>query len=167
MKQIILRSIIAISTFALGALVFYCVFVYFDFTSEKIMLPTSDKQSIQSERPIYAFCELANNPQIYDDKIVRVSAKLRQYDDGYKFKDLNCYGEKKEAAVIFNDNFQQIMKKIGQELSNTRFDYTEKYDLIAVGKFKSVVPTNQSNNFADKAYLQFEIIDVEKASPLP
>lgn len=165
MKQLIFRLIIAFSTFLLGALVFYCGFIYLDFSSKETISLTSNKKIITPENPIFAFCELANNPQIYDGRIVRVNAKFRQYDDGYKLKDLNCYGEKKEAAVIFKDNFQQIMKKIGQELSDNKFDYTEKYDVIAVGKFKSVVPTNQSNNFADKAYLQFEIIDVEKASP--
>lgn len=156
-------------TFALGVVFAFLCFSYNNSINQKVetLLLRTEQNKTLTEMPILAFCELANNPEIYNGKIVRISAKFRNYQDGFKLRDLNCYGEKKEAAVVFNRNFKQIMEKIGQELGNREFDYWEKVEIIAVGRFRTATPDCESGSIVDKAHLQFEIMNVEKASPLP
>ena len=168
MKRIIFRLFITIVTFALGVAT-SCIWLNsYNSANRKTDKPPlhAEKKDISTELPILAFCELANNPENYDGKAVRVSAKFRNYDDGFRLRDLNCYGLEKEAAIVFDANFREIMEKIGQELGNREFDYYEMIEIIAVGKFSRAKPNGKSSLFVDNAYLHFEIVSVEKASAL-
>ena len=121
-----------------------------------------------SDRPILAFCELANNPEKYDGKIVRVSARLWYAKHGYFFLSKNCDGDARQAAVTVpgDGRWQQIESKIAKDLGLADANYTpwEFPEIIAVGKFSSVEPSRKSDATLDNTHLLFELIEVERAS---
>jgi hypothetical protein len=120
-------------------------------------------ESASPNLPILAYCELANNPEKYNGQVVRVSARLGGSIYGILFYDQNCPGPDMGAAVTFEpQNEEEIERSLKQASgSNSLF---EPVNLIAVGRFKEVVPFNGSDTIYDTAPLQFEIIRIEKAS---
>ena len=135
--------------------------------THKPEIPSSilNDEIVSPDLPILAYCELVNNPEKYDGKIVRLSATLYQNMHGIKFLDKNCYSEEKETAVLFNaERAEKIVDKIAQEIQAEKFVYWGEPKMIVVGKFSRVMPTRKSTSMEDNSYLHFEIYEVEKAS---
>jgi len=124
-------------------------------------LPNDENSS--ADLPILSYCELANNPEKYTGKVVRVSARLSGFIHGRLFYDPNCHSVDTQAAVTFNS---QAREEIERSLSEARGsdNWFEPVDLIAFGRFKKVVPSKKSDTIYDTASLQFEIMRIEKAS---
>lgn len=128
--------------------------------------PPQKAETYDSSRlPILALCEVANNPEIYDRKTVRISAKLRSDENGFRLSNINCYGEKKQVVVLFGNQYTRIMEKIRHELGTDIYDPWEPVEIIAVGEFRKVTPSGKSDQIPDTACLQFEIMSIETASP--
>ncbi len=165
MKRIIFGLFVTFSTFAFGVATDFIWTNSHNISNQKSKKASTIKESkdITTELPILAFCELANNPERYDGKIVRVSAKLRMYDDGFKFRDVNCYGQEKEAVAAFNGDFEETVRKITKELGKDRYDFWEKIEIIAIVRFNRLKPTGKTKQFIDNAYLKLEVMNVEKA----
>ena len=126
-----------------------------------------DTQSVQqpacSDQPILAFCELANNPDKYSGKVVRVSARLSGFIHGMVLYDPNCSSINTQTAVVYN---LKTRDEIVKRLENVRGsnDWRLPVNVIAEGEFRKVIPSNQSDTVYDTASLQFEIKRIEKAS---
>jgi hypothetical protein len=134
MKQIISWLLVIVFTFMLGVAV---ALLYLESTvsvTQKSEISSSLlNKEINDENvsmwnagnlPILSYCELANNPEKYDGKIVRLSATLYQNMHGLKFLDAICYSEEKETAVLFDDKREtEIVAKIAQEIQTERFIY--------------------------------------------
>lgn len=117
--------------------------------------------------PILDNCELVNNPEKYDGKIVRVRAKLWFMIHGYSFISENCTGETKQTAVIFPKSEElgfEIENKIAKDTGLTEYHPWNFPEIIAVGRFSRVEPSRKSDSMEDNTYLHFELIEVEKAS---
>jgi len=168
MKRIVFCLFLSIATFIFGgAITLFCMNAL-NPSTRQIEKPSLlvEKQDITTEMPILAFCELANNSEIYDGKIVRVSAKLVKYEDGFAFRDLNCYGEKKAAVLDDVRFYEQTVHEIMDELGKGRYDYSKEIEIIAVVKFSRIKPTGKTYRFIDNAHLLIEIMRVEKAVEL-
>ncbi len=167
MKRTTFWLLISLVTFALGVVT---VFVWLDrsktLTEESEAVSSiAQKTTAPSELPILAYCELANNPEKYDGKIVRVSAKLWFFIHGFKFLDKNCYAVEKEAAVTFAAGREdEIFAKIAKDTESAEYNPWTFPEIVAVGKFSRVKPSRKSDSMVDNAYLQFEILEIEKAS---
>ena len=127
-------------------------------------MPSVDHESV-TERPILAFCELANNPDKYSGKIVRVSTSLSGFIHGMVLSDPNCSSVHTQTAVFYRAQNQREIEAVlkGARKSD---DWRLPIQIIAEGEFRKVVPSNESDTIYDTAPLQFEIIRVEKAAKL-
>jgi hypothetical protein len=167
MRQTPFWILIALLTFALGVAT---VLVWFNrpkLANEKAeTVPSQQESRPSTEQTTLTYCELANNSEKYDGKIVRVSAKLWFMIHGYSFLSKNCDGETKQIAVIFPDDKRglEIENKIAKDLELTEYNPWSFPEIIAIGKFSRVKPSRKSDSIADNTYLHFEILEVEKAS---
>jgi len=167
MKRTTVWLLISLVTFTLGVVI---VFVWVDRSkspsakSESVS-SIAQKTDTPSELPILAYCELVNNPENYDGKIVRVSAKLWFFIHGFKFLDKNCYAVENEPAVTFAAGREdEIFAKLAKETGSAEYNPWTFPEVVVVGKLSRVKPSRKSDSMADNAYLQFEILEVEKAS---
>ena len=122
--------------------------------------------SAASNLPVLDYCELANNPERYSGKVVRVRARLSVSIHGALFGDEHCAGADKQAAILYHaltaqETTQTLNRARG---SDSPANWHEPVDIIAIGKFEKVTPSNASDTIYDTASLQFEITRVEKAS---
>lgn len=122
--------------------------------------------SAASHLPILDYCELANNPERYSGKVVRVRARLSGFIHGMVFSDENCIGADKLAAASY---YPPMAEEIGQTLNRARgssssTNWIEPVNIIAICQFRKVTPSNESDTIYDTASLQLEIMRVEKAS---
>ncbi len=158
---------ILILTFALGVVTVFILLDRSNSPNENSELINSgtQKADAQIELPTLAYCELANNSEKYDGKVVRVSAKLWFSIHGFKFLDKNCYAIEKETAVTFAvERKDEIFAKLAKETDATEYNPWTFPEIIAVGKLYRVKPSRKSDSVIDNAYLQFEIMEIEKAS---
>jgi hypothetical protein len=118
------------------------------------------QQHIPNERPILAYCELANNPNKYSGQIVRVSGTVSTFIHGMVMFDPNCSSVETQTAVLYS---RQHREEIRAALKGPNSDWVLSTSIIAEGEFRKVIPSNHSDAVWDTAPLQFEIIRVEKA----
>ncbi len=140
------------------------LWIYFGHSTVQIAenAPFSQSQNndnASADLPILAYCELANNPDEYDGKIVRLSARLLIGVEGSWISDSNC-GRTDNAAITTSNNeevwhsINQARKQKGKKI------WSNEVNLIVVGKFKNAV-------YKDCCLItpfQFEIMRIEKAS---
>jgi hypothetical protein len=116
-----------------------------------------------AESPILGLCELLDNPDKYSGQTVRVSAIMSGFIHGMVLYNPNCVTVNTRTAVFFNrENKEQIQGILKQARGSD--DWREAVDIIALGQFRKVTPSNQNDTIYDTAPLQFEIMRVEKAS---
>jgi hypothetical protein len=116
-----------------------------------------------AESPILGLCELLDNPDKYTGQTVRVSAIMSGFIHGLFLYNPNCVTVNTRTAVFFNPgNKEQIQDALKQARGSD--DWREAVDIVALGQFRKVTPSNQSDTIYDTAPLQFEIMRVEKAS---
>ncbi|HEX8249531.1 MAG TPA: hypothetical protein VF599_15245 [Pyrinomonadaceae bacterium] len=120
-----------------------------------------NNEDIPADLPILSFCELANNPEKYDGKIVRLNATLTFGLEGSWFSDSNC-GSHDNGAIVSSASeevwnpLKQARERKGEKFSANQLNVT------AVGKFKNEV----YKDCCLIAPFQFEISKVEKASTI-
>jgi hypothetical protein len=179
MRRIFIWLLIAICTFALG---FAAAMLWFQSPSSvvsdevppsppcdsKVFLDSNADLSAASNLPILDYCELANNPERYSGKIVRVRARLSGFIHGMVIADENCVGVDNQAAASYN---RAMVEEVKRTLDSARgstdsMNWLEPVNMIAIGKFEKATPSNESDTIYDTASLQFEIMRVERASKL-
>jgi hypothetical protein len=117
-----------------------------------------------ADLPIIAYCELANNPDKYNGKVVRVSARLSGFIHGILFYDQNCASANNGTAVAFHPSVVEEIRRTLTEAADSDAYGFVPLNLIVVGKFEKVTPSHESDLFWDTASQHFEIMRVEKAS---
>jgi hypothetical protein len=122
----------------------------------------SNTNDVATDLPILAYCELASNRDKYNGQLVRVGTRLIGFIHGIEFYDENCPGDT-QAAVIFDP---QHKDEVERDLKQARGsdNWLEPVDIIALGRFKKVTPSNESDTIYSTASLRFEIVHIEKAS---
>ena len=165
MKQTLLWILVSLLTFGLGigtALVWLGGGSSGKVLPPEVMVPPWEEPVSPTQQPILAYCELANNSEKYDGKVVRVSTRLWFMMHGYSFQDKNCDGEAKQAGVVLPS--LAIEDQIAKHLGSAEYNVWEFPEIIAVGRFSRVEPSRESDSVVDNTYLRFEIIKVEKAA---
>lgn len=164
MKRTIFWLLASIFTFALGVAI---VFVWLNDhklpnQQSEVSSSTIQKADTPKEMPILAYCELANNPEKYNGKVVRVRAKLNHFIHGPFFADDNCADSGKTTAVIFSPKLEnEIINKLKSKTKSEKFSFWDA-EIIAVGKFSRVKPTQESDALVDNIDLRFEILEIEQ-----
>jgi hypothetical protein len=127
-----------------------------------VPVPVQSNDHVAANLPILAYCELATNREKYNGQLVRVGTRFIGFIRGIEFNDPNCPGDT-QAAVIFDP---QHKNEIERDLKQARAseNWLEPLDIIAVGRFKMVTPSNESDAIYSTASLRFEIERIEKAS---
>ena len=126
---------------------------------------TRHTDTAAEEIPNPDFCELTANPEKYDGKIVRLSAKLLMGLEGAWFSDAKCGAD--NAAVVSSENedvwktIERVREEKDKTLKENERRLRNEVNLTVVGKFKNVVYKEGGLT----APFQFQILKVEKASP--
>lgn len=115
---------------------------------------------------ILPYCELANNPEKYSGQIVRVRARLSGFIHGMLFHDPNCSRVDTQSAVFYDPGHKEEIKRDLKQARGSD-NWLEPLDIIAVGTFWKVNPSNETDTIYDTASLRFEIIRIEEASKVP
>jgi hypothetical protein len=132
-------------------------------------VPTEEPESLQlpdRQQPPIPYCDLANHPEVYDGRAIRVTATLYFMMHGFKFMDRACLSDEKETAVIFSPGHEsQIFNKLAKETGAASSDDFNPWSfpkIIATGRFNRVTPSRKSTSVADNSNLLFEIVEVEQ-----
>jgi hypothetical protein len=158
MKRGIFWLIVSVVTFGIGLTSAFLWLGFYKTTTvepEIITLPT--------EIPTVNYCEMLNNPDQYDDQIVRLSHKIHYEYHGLVF-DANCNGETKSTAVIISHPREaDIFHKLEVETGVKNYGWGNP-QVTVIGKFSRRRPRGaRSNLYADTLDFRFEIVEVEKA----
>jgi len=162
MRQTISSVLIGLFTFLLGV-ASPIVWLRLSQQPSKEINAQSVQQPASSEQPILAFCELANNPDKYSGKLVRVSVTLSGFIHGMVLFDPNCSSISTQTAVFYNIKNRDEIEKSLEKVRGSD-DWRIPVNIITEGEFRRVTPSNQSDTIYDTAPLQFEIKRIEKAS---
>jgi hypothetical protein len=116
--------------------------------------------------PNLSYCELVNNADFYNNRIVRVRARTESH--GTVFYDGDCPStreKKTEAAISFHPTMaEEIKLKLTEAIGGTQMLRGESIDMTVIGRLKKVTPSDYNDTVWDTASLQFEIMRVEKAT---
>lgn len=110
-------------------------------------------------KKVFSECDLRQNPEVFNGKILRIKTNYGFMIHGSYFSDSEkCVGVKNSIHEAISVGFQ----------SKKDFDYIDKMNeipisIIAVGKFSVKTPTHQSDTIYDNTPFDFEIISLEKA----
>jgi hypothetical protein len=163
MKRIISWLFILTFTFALGV---SATFLYIKFNNSFVQKTeilndavSTSKENDSQALPILAYCELANNPEKYNGKIIRVSSTLSFGDHGSYFSDANCRLPENGAIIWYKTEEVQVTISQAREQKDKKF-LAHELNVITVGRFSNKVYKDPSLI----VQFQFEILKVEKAS---
>jgi hypothetical protein len=159
MNRITFWLLTAFSTFIIGATATTLIYMkFFDVsqTLPEISLPAVESNS--PEPPFLSFCELVNNPEKYNGRIVRFSAVMQIGLENSSFSDVRCGGENTMVVSSKNEEVWKTIEKARAGKKNGRWAFI--LDLQVAGRFENI-PFTQC---CTKAPFQFEIKSVERAS---
>jgi hypothetical protein len=158
MKRGIFWLIVTVVTFGLGVT---SAFLWFEF--RKSFTNETETINLPTEIPTVYYCEMLNNPDKYDGKIVRlirISHILDFQYHGLVFN-VDCYGENKQTAIIITHLRKDILDKLKVEANNP-YSWGRR-QITAIGKFSRQKMPRRSNLLANTLDFRFEIMEVEKA----
>jgi hypothetical protein len=115
-------------------------------------------QSVTPPLPDVTFCNVVTKLDAFEGKLVRLHATLVR--------------ESMHGAVIGGDGKCSTRDNITwPELSEEQWAEVERsahadaYDVVAVGKFSRIVPSGESDLWADQASIQFDVSSLESIKP--
>ena len=171
MRRVVIWLAVGLCTFVLG---FAAASMWFTATrdvrerpcppptqvQDTLALAPGDALRDSANLPILAYCELVNNPERHSGKVVRVRATLRGFIHGILFSENTCPDR---IAVSIPRGNEDVTRALTEAAGSEWFGHVP-LDLIVVGKFEKVTPSNESDLLWDTASLHFEMMHVEKAS---
>lgn len=162
MKRTVSSLLLGVFTFLLGVgFTLVCRYpVVQPIKSAPVAFP---EQPAITDQPILAFCELAKNPNKYSGQVVRISATLSRFIHGGVLDDPICSSVETRTAVFYRAENRDEIETVLQEARHSE-DWTIPVSIIALGEFRKVNPSYESDAIYDTALLQFEIICIETAS---
>ncbi|MFN2455953.1 MAG: hypothetical protein ABR577_17225 [Pyrinomonadaceae bacterium] len=121
--------------------------------------------SALADIPNPSFCELVNNADFYNGKIVRVSARYGGNIHGVQLFNTSCSRRDTQTYVFFHPAMAEDML---QDFNRVRgagsLNWWIPLDITVIGKFNKVTPSESSDAIVAIAPLQFEIMRIEKVS---
>jgi hypothetical protein len=161
MKRITFWLLTFSFTFILGltATFIYLRFIYPDIqTSESLPeISSPEIENNSADLSVLTLCELTNNPEKYDGKIVHLNANMFIGTENSWFSDSACGVE---SGTIISSKNKDVWKTIEKAREGKKKEpWSFKLNLIVTGKFSNI-PYKYCCTIAS---FQFEILTVEKA----
>ena len=119
--------------------------------------------------PQLDYCELRNDPERYNGKIVRISAQIANFGHGYYFDDERC-SEKIENLLDDNRTAVELFQPLASDLHPALERMTgtgrswEPKRVFAVGRFTRQYPTSHTDVMVDRTSFHFELYSIEPAT---
>jgi hypothetical protein len=104
------------------------------------------------------YCDLVNNPDKYDGKIVRINADLHWFEHGFFLADANCSGNGESlqtAILVYEPKRDELYKQLDKYMRG------EPTEIAAVGVFRYERSPGYSDHITDRTPLHFEIYNLE------
>jgi hypothetical protein len=111
--------------------------------------------------PTVAFCEMANHPELYFDKPVRLTAVFGQATEGQYLSDAGCklsYDDQIGVGYVAGDTAQQALRDKSIDLIHSR-EYGNRASVTVVGILRNA----SRRDFASSRY-RFDIVTFESVS---
>jgi hypothetical protein len=119
--------------------------------------------------PELDYCEVKNNPRLYNGKIIRIRAPLGQYMHGVFFADPGCANKYYEelldhgrTALAFFEPKRTELWKSSTEILKAR-QSRNAVPVIAVGRFEWKHPKGTSDAIEDRTSFHFELYSIQPA----
>ncbi|MGQ0540521.1 MAG: hypothetical protein ACT4O9_01565 [Blastocatellia bacterium] len=115
------------------------------------------------------YCEVKNNPDRYNGKIVRIRAPLGYFIHGAFFEDPQCRDKYYEQLVDDGRTALSFFEPKREELFETYQEIIKKkkafntIPIIAVGRFEWKYPKGISDGIEDRTSFHFEAYSIELA----
>jgi hypothetical protein len=176
MRRVIPRLFVACCTFALGLSIAALSFELRRPTSpvlEKVPRPRAQycdpALSLEPGADLYAavdlpiipYCELANNPDCYSGKIVRVGARIFWVENNMFFGGGGCYSQPDKPPVV-QLNLANAEQVYGIMMQTCGPQCYEPLDVVVVGRFEKSTPSLKG--LPVWSLPSFEIMSFESAS---
>ncbi len=118
----------------------------------------------KSGLPLMTYCELVNNPEQFDGKVVRVQATyLSTWHGGYLYSPA-CEGKDKHANLDLACNDEDSCKALRKTLSyNLPIDFFERHgEMIFIGRFGSAGGYGKLVSYHEGFKFQLEVEKIER-----
>jgi len=117
--------------------------------------------------PQLDYCELRNQSDRYDGKIVKISAHIGNFGHGYYFDDERC--SEKIYSDLLDDNrtsvkfFEPKAAELTDVMKNMGFVccYTKPTNVLAVGRFTRQYPSSFGDPMEYRTSFHFELFSVQ------
>lgn len=156
----------------------FVIFVTFTFGVITTLIWLKSHQNISPNKnenlfvnlPALDYCEVRNNPDKYDGKIIRLKASVHSGVEGEYIYDERCPGDESNrtyydatAALIYLD--KQDQKKVTDvRIKRNLKPWTDPVQIIAVGKFRKNEPTGNDSGYDKNAVYHFIIISLDSTT---
>lgn len=170
MKKIISWMFVILITFTFGVIT---TLIWLK-SSQNISSPEKKSSSVNNENLfadllVLDYCEVRNNPDKYDGKIIRLKAFVHSGTEGEHIYDERCPADESiktyydaTAAAIYLDK-QDYKKVTDVRVKRKLKPWTDPVEIIAVGKFRKNEPTKNDSSYDRNATFHFMIISVDSA----
>ena len=161
MKRFILWTLILFFTFAFGVV---AALLWLNRSADD---SSSENKILFAGLPILNYCELRNNADKYDGKIIRLQTEVNTGNHGEFLYDARCPGDEKittyadaTAAVMYIDWLEQRKTTSIRNGRRTK-PWTDPVGVIAVGKFRKNEPMKGESALDRSAVFHFTVISLE------
>ena len=158
-----------------NSLVSSFAFILLLFSSCTAQTADSKNKNESENLPLLEYCELRNNPDKYDGKIVRLKAEINGGQHGDHLYDERCpadpsiYAYYDATAAVFYKNREdndKVRKIRDQRLENENSEkrWTDAVNVTVIGIFKKNKPTKNDSSYERNATFHFTINSIESFS---
>jgi hypothetical protein len=130
--------------------------------SDTAAIESDDDSNASLRLPTPSYQELVNNPDCYNGAIIRLKANLYFGEEGIYFNDETLGGMSHEIAGEVIGMTHEDFTRAFTEMCGERC--VSPFDVVVVGKFETVTPSNELNTPWDTDSMHFKIIRLEKVS---
>ncbi len=168
MKRYISWILVILLTFTFGVITTLLLF------SHNSQIPScsneTSNENLFESLPVLNYCELRNNPDKYDGKIVRLNTDILSGNHGEYIYDVNCPADEKikdyyaaTAAFMYIDRREQ--KKVTDiRIARSAKPWTDPVNVVTVGKFRKNEFTRNDSGMDRNAEFHFMVISLEIVS---
>lgn len=163
MKRYLFWIITLLFTFLLGV-----IFTILIFTNSE-NANRSKNEKLFENLPVLSYCEVSENPDKYDGKIIRLKTMIlgSLHHGEYISAGYNCRGDIKmignsetTAALLYIDSFEQKkVSDIRSQRKNTA--WSDPLTFVGVGKFSKNEPEKDTDSIKDNSPYHFTIISID------
>lgn len=126
-------------------------------------------QGNKDKIPLLSYCDLIANPELHDNKIVRVKVSYYTGFEGGFFYDLACDEVDKRAYSAFYCDDEKACKKLRETLNKslTGNVLEGRVELVIVGRFRGPGAYGKTHPLQEGFRFQLDVNRIEKTITIP